>query len=166
MKKRLLVSFITLALLSGCASIIDGANQNMTFRTEPEAATVSITNKAGEKIHQGATPLTLSLKRGAGYFQSESYQVRFEKTGFKSTMVTINGGVNGWYFGNILVGGLIGMLIVDPLTGAMYRLAPDDLNAALEGDGKASMKDGDLLIVMKQNVSPKAMKAATLISAK
>jgi len=30
--------------------------------------------------------------------------------------------VNGWYFGNLFIGGLIGMLIVDPATGAMYRL--------------------------------------------
>jgi len=39
--------------------------------------------------------------------------------------------VNGWYFGNILLGGLIGMLIVDPATGAMYRLDSDYINETL-----------------------------------
>lgn len=30
--------------------------------------------------------------------------------------------MDGWYIGNLLFGGLIGMLIVDPATGAMYKL--------------------------------------------
>jgi hypothetical protein len=30
--------------------------------------------------------------------------------------------MDGWYIGNILFGGLIGILIVDPLTGAMWKL--------------------------------------------
>ncbi|MCX4027392.1 hypothetical protein H0A36_10465 [Endozoicomonas sp. SM1973] len=30
--------------------------------------------------------------------------------------------LDGWYFGNLFLGGLIGMLIVDPLTGAMFKL--------------------------------------------
>jgi len=38
--------------------------------------------------------------------------------------------MSGWYWGNILIGGLIGMLVVDPLTGAMYKL-PDGANANL-----------------------------------
>ena len=38
---------------------------------------------------------------------------------------------DGWYIGgNILVGGLIGWFIVDPLTGAMYTL-PKEVNADL-----------------------------------
>ncbi|HEY5968354.1 MAG TPA: hypothetical protein VIU35_10260, partial [Chitinophagaceae bacterium] len=35
--------------------------------------------------------------------------------------------LNGWYFGNLLIGGLIGLLIVDPATGAMYRLESKDI---------------------------------------
>jgi len=32
--------------------------------------------------------------------------------------------IDGWYFANILFGGLIGMLIVDPITGKMWKLPP------------------------------------------
>jgi hypothetical protein len=39
--------------------------------------------------------------------------------------------MSGWYIGNILFGGLIGMLVVDPQTGAMYRLEPKSLDATL-----------------------------------
>lgn len=39
--------------------------------------------------------------------------------------------IDGWYFGNILLGGLFGMLIVDPATGAMYKLETEFLNETL-----------------------------------
>jgi len=45
--------------------------------------------------------------------------------------------ISGWYWGNILFGGLIGMLIVDPITGAMYKL-PKNTNVSLDGNSQAS----------------------------
>jgi len=40
--------------------------------------------------------------------------------------------VGGWYIaGNILVGGLIGWFIVDPITGAMWNLEPENVEMAL-----------------------------------
>jgi hypothetical protein len=47
-------------------------------------------------------------------------------------MGSVDCNVNGWYIDNNLFGGLIGMLIVDPITGAMYKLSPDKLDASLE----------------------------------
>jgi hypothetical protein len=32
--------------------------------------------------------------------------------------------IDGWYWGNLLIGGIIGMVFVDPLTGAMWKLDP------------------------------------------
>jgi len=42
--------------------------------------------------------------------------------GFKDQILPINFKVDGWYFGNLLLGGILGMLIVDPATGAMYKI--------------------------------------------
>ena len=39
--------------------------------------------------------------------------------------------VEGWYWGNILFGGLIGMIIVDPATGAMYKLDTEAVDVSL-----------------------------------
>jgi hypothetical protein len=39
--------------------------------------------------------------------------------------------INGWYVGNIVFGGLIGWLIVDPLTGAMWTLNTEHVNSFL-----------------------------------
>ena len=41
----------------------------------------------------------------------------------KSTM-------DGWFIGNLLFGGIIGVLIVDPITGAMWKL-PKQLTVTL-----------------------------------
>jgi hypothetical protein len=45
--------------------------------------------------------------------------VRVSKEGFQSRERKVDGTVNGWYFGNVVFGGLIGMIAVDPATGAM-----------------------------------------------
>lgn len=36
--------------------------------------------------------------------------------------VTLTYKLNGWYFGNILFGGAIGMQIIDPATSAMWKI--------------------------------------------
>lgn len=37
--------------------------------------------------------------------------------------VTLTTGPSGWYVGNVVFGGLIGLLIVDPATGAMWGIS-------------------------------------------
>lgn len=41
---------------------------------------------------------------------------------------------SGWVWGNILFGGLIG-LVVDASTGGMYKLTPEQITAELEESG-------------------------------
>ena len=93
--------------VSACATIIGSTTQPVSFKSTPEGATFSITNRAGEKIHAGVTPATVTLNRGAGYFKAETYTVRFEKEGFSSKEFVVSGQVNGWYFGNIIFGGIV-----------------------------------------------------------
>ncbi len=57
--------------------------------------------------------------------------MRFTKDGYEPRELTLSGTMSGWYIGNILFGGLIGMLVVDPQTGAMYRLEPKSLEVTL-----------------------------------
>jgi hypothetical protein len=40
--------------------------------------------------------------------------------GYEEKIIPVNFKLNGWYFGNILIGGLLGMLIIDSATGAMW----------------------------------------------
>ncbi|MFM2289695.1 MAG: hypothetical protein RL684_2838 [Pseudomonadota bacterium] len=118
-------------LLSGCATIIQGQTEAVNIRSVPDGATLSVTNRAGITVQTGTTPAVVTLKRGAGYFRPESYTITLAKQGYATRTMTVTGTVNGWYFGNIIFGGLIGMVGVDPATGAMYSL-PDTVNGNLE----------------------------------
>ncbi|MBS1603308.1 MAG: hypothetical protein JST42_11615, partial [Bacteroidetes bacterium] len=73
----------------------------------------------------------VQLKSGAGFFKKESYTVKFELEGYSPVEMPLECKVNGWYWGNILLGGVIGMLIIDPATGAMYKFATSDLQQNL-----------------------------------
>lgn len=164
MKRTLLAAMAALAM-SGCATIFEGGTQPVTFKSVPESASISITNRAGEKIHAGTTPATVVLKRGAGYFKSESYTVAITQSGYKPLELTVTGSVNGWYFANILFGGVVGMLIVDPATGAMYNLKPDTVTAALEAMEvpTSSTSERSLTVVLAGDVPAQVWKNAQLL---
>jgi hypothetical protein len=76
-------------------------------------------------VHNGSTPNTVTLPSGRGYFKGEAYTITFKKEGYAEASTILDTSMSGWYWGNILIGGLIGMLVVDPLTGAMYKLPED-----------------------------------------
>lgn len=48
--------------------------------------------------------------------------------------------MNGWYVGNILFGGVLGLLIIDPATGAMYSLSTKETNVALKELNKENLQ--------------------------
>ena len=114
---------------AGCASIIDGGPQLISLSSDPDEAKITITDiRRGQNVLTAKTPYTATLKRSAGFFQRAIYRVTFEKEGYEKVEVPLEGRVNGWYLGgNLIFGGLLGYLIVDPLTGAMWTLAPKDI---------------------------------------
>lgn len=166
-QKKLTAALVAVAItMTGCATIISGSTQAITIKSVPESASLSISNKAGEKIHSGQTPATVNLKRGAGFFKAEHYTITLEKAGYQPKTVTVTGTVNGWYVANIIFGGLIGLLIVDPATGAMYSLSPDMVNATLQQEGittTANGKSRSLTVMLVQDVPVELMKNAKLI---
>ena len=133
MKARSILACAVAALLTtGCATIVSKSTQTMTLTSVPDGATVRITNKSGVAVNSSSTPSTVTLKKGRGYFKPETYTLSFSKEGYKPVDITVRGSVNGWYFGNVIFGGLIGLLAVDPATGAMYTLQPKEVAATLD----------------------------------
>ena len=59
--KKILTALIVVASTSftGCASIISGSTQSLSFKSVPDSANIMITNRKGEKIHTGQTPATV-----------------------------------------------------------------------------------------------------------
>lgn len=108
--------------LSGCASIVSDSSYPVSISTSPQEATFEVINSDGLSIQKGRTPTTITLKSGNGYFGSETYTIKFSKEGYEEQTYLLDTSMDGWYIGNILFGGLIGLLIVDPITGAMWKL--------------------------------------------
>jgi uncharacterized protein (DUF2147 family) len=133
MKKKILALTLSMAITTGCSSIVSKSDYAVAINSTPGGSSFEITNRAGQKIESGVTPSTVTLKSSAGYFKGETYTLTLNKEGFSEKTYTISSSVDGWYFGNILLGGLIGMLIIDPATGAMYSL-PDRVDISLEQD--------------------------------
>lgn len=120
------------ALLSGCATIVGKPDQMVSISTEPDNAEVVITNKKGRVVHKAQSPTNVILDKADGYFGGETYSVNIRKEGYDSQNVVIDSQPNAWYIlGNIGFGGLIGWLLVDPATGSMYKLSPEEINAVL-----------------------------------
>ena len=115
-------SIAGILLSSGCASIVSKSEYPVTINSTPSGATVIIKNKSGLEVHKGVTPTTVTLPSGAGYFGKAKYSMEFQKEGYTPGSTQLEGSLDGWYFGNIIFGGLIGLLVVDPITGAMWKL--------------------------------------------
>jgi hypothetical protein len=117
-----LAVIMVIAVFTGCATIVSKSRWPVSINTNPIRATVEVTDKKGVVVYKGITPAIMFLKSGAGYFVKQSYTVKLKMEGYEDRIIPVECTLNGWYFGNIIIGGLIGLLIVDPLTGAMYRL--------------------------------------------
>lgn len=148
-------------LTSGCASIVGDSKYPVQVSSAPAGASFEITDKEGKVVHSGNTPTTITLKSGHGYFKGETYSLRFKKDGYPDKLVTLDSSVSGWYWGNLLFGGVIGMLIVDPATGAMYKLPEGvsaDLGAPITPATPVAQAQGqkDLQLVMIDSLSTEA----------
>lgn len=151
--KMFLLTVISFTII-GCASIIKGEIQTISFKSNPSDAKLIVYNvREGSEIINATTPHTATLKRGAGYFKKSRYRVVIERAGYKTEEILIEGAPNGWYIGgNIIFGGLIGWLIVDPATGAMWTLDPEEIDVNLKATEALFQQDEGLKVVFKTNL--------------
>lgn len=128
------VSAAGIALLSvflGCASVISGREAEVAINSNPSHAHVAIRNEKGETVTTSTTPAKVSLKRTNGLFKkAPRYTARIQKPGYQSAQVEINPKLNPWVFGNILLGGVIG-LAADSATGAIWKYSPNAIAQTL-----------------------------------
>ncbi|MCZ7627552.1 MAG: PEGA domain-containing protein [Candidatus Methylomirabilis sp.] len=92
---RLAALLFALVALAGCASIVSGRTQEVSFTSNPEGATVTVNGRI-----IGKTPLTANLQREKGQ------SLAFSKEGYKTLSREFETDLNGWFWGNIVIGGL------------------------------------------------------------
>jgi len=107
--------------MTACCSIVSKSSYPVTISSNPPGACFTLKKANGMAMSTGTTPATVTLNSADGYFKPAKYIVEFTRKGVTQS-IPLNASINGWYFGNILFGGLIGLLIVDPATGAMWKL--------------------------------------------
>jgi len=113
--------------LSGCATIISGQHQDIAISSSPAQAQVKVErtgNNAMITAWEGTTPASLSLRR------KYSYLLTLTLDGYQPVEMGLENGMNGWVWGNLLFGGIIG-LIVDFSNGAAKTLEPDEIDVQL-----------------------------------
>lgn len=120
---RIALAGLVALALAGCGTIINGSTQQITIQSAPSGASVAVNG-----VRNAETPAILSLSRKTGH------ALEIELDGYEPFQMNIERGTSGWVWGNIVFGGLIG-LVVDASTGGMYKLTPDQIAAELEESG-------------------------------
>ena len=112
-----IVSFTVVfaALTSGCATITTGRTQGFTIATEPPAASCELSRKGKSVGVINPTPGTLQLEKS-----SAAIDINCKKAGYLTAEDTVSSSMQGWTFGNLILGGIIG-LAVDAGSGAMHQ---------------------------------------------
>lgn len=118
----LLVVVLALAI-GGCASIISGTRKGVIVSTEPSNAEVNIDGVLGK------SPVSMEIKRYGDHVAKATLE------GYNECHYKFEKGFNGWFLGNILLGGLIGMAI-DGISGAVVTIDPDEIKMVLSQDAE------------------------------
>jgi len=145
--KSTCILLVAAFLLPACATIVSRTSYPVHIKTEPVGATITITDKKGKEVFKGKSPNEVVLKSGAGYFSKAVYHVKISSSGYANKTVDVMFKLNGWYFGNLIFGGLVGMLIIDPASGAMWKVVDPIVDETLEKSVVMTGKDPSLNIV-------------------
>ncbi len=162
MISSLTVLFSLTVFLNSCARLQNGPLQEVRITSQPRNATIFID---GEEV--GKTPKTFFLKRNGRNKnvrkKRKGYDVKIILEGYEPYEIYIVRKVDGTFWGNLFIGGLIGISI-DAATGSMYSLTPTDIYAQLYASMSKSSKVEEIIFcAVIMNPDPKWEKIGNLI---
>ncbi len=125
-RSHVLVLMLAFLPLGGCATLVGGgSHQTVAIESTPSQADFTVTSADGLQVASGRTPTTVRLPR------KNEYQVRLDIDGYEPQALALTRGTNGWIWGNLLFGWIVGFG-VDFLTGSAYDLEPSLVQVSLE----------------------------------
>ena len=111
---------LCLVVASGCATIVSKSEYDVAIECSAPISMVNI-YKGEELVASTAAPSVVTLSSKGGYFRPALYRFEFVKNGYRDE-VDLRAGFDWWYIGNaILPFGCVFALLVDPVTGAMWK---------------------------------------------
>lgn len=122
--------------LSACATIMHGTRQGVGIASTPTAATVTVNN-----VELGKTPLVADLRR------KDNHTVTIALEGYHPYQTTLTRQTSGWVFGNLVFGMLPG-LVVDAVSGGIYRLTPEQVQAQLSRPSTSSRDELRIFVTL------------------
>lgn len=142
--------FTLVLLFSGCASIANNSTENFNFNSDPTHANVTIKDvKLDRVVATNITPFSITLEKKHAFFSGKEYFINVSKKGYLDVNFSIQPSVSGWYLvGNLFFGGVLGWLIVDPATGAMWNLNP-------QGHDQININNQTIMIKLLSDLSYK-----------
>lgn len=121
---KIFVFGVLFATIISCATIVNGTKQDVSISSDPPKASIKVMGPGGQEAYTGVTPATVKLRR------KNEYDVFITLEGYKEEKVHINKEFNAWFLGNLICGGIIG-IIIDATNGAMNKLEPGVINVSL-----------------------------------
>ncbi len=133
--KNYIVLLSATAMLAGCSTITTGTTQLFGVDTPyADGASCELKDSRGSMWNIAATPGTAEVTKGDG-----PMTVSCNKAGFKSASIQVEEGLAGMTFGNVLLGGGIG-IVVDSVSGAAQEY-PDRVTVWLEPESFANAEE-------------------------
>jgi len=94
--------------------------------------------------------------------QQDSHMVKIELDGFQPYETNLTRSTSGWVWGNIVFGGLIG-LVIDASAGGMYKLSPEQISSELRASqADVISTDSGLFIAVVLKADPSWEKIGSL----
>ena len=128
-----LLAGLMLGACGGCATLFNWEDHGVIRLESSEPETLVSVYNRGVLTDRVKTPCDYPVKAASdGYFRRSSYEFVFEKEGFYSQSYQRVGQFCPEFWLNILIGGPLGMFVIDPLTDSEYRLDMKPIGAILK----------------------------------
>ncbi|GGD22780.1 hypothetical protein GTQ45_05035 [Pyruvatibacter mobilis] len=117
---------------AGCSTIVEGTSQDILISSYPTGANCQVERNGNVVANVPKTPQTVHVEKS-----NTDLVVRCNKEGYRETTGIVNSEIAAATFGNVLIGGLVGVAI-DAASGANAKY-DSSISVSLDKDDSAEV---------------------------